>query len=108
MSNPREATPSQHDPAAAGAGGQEALLERSAAESFVARWRDVQARFVDDPAGAVKEADQLVDDLTRAISARYRDHTDRAASGDEHGDATEALRLALQRYRALFSRLLDA
>src|SRR5688500_5930490 len=38
------------------------LLDDATAEPFAARWSDVQARFVDDPRGAVQEADGLVEE----------------------------------------------
>jgi hypothetical protein len=34
--------------------------------SFIRRWDEVQARFVDDPAGAISEAQHLVDELMEA------------------------------------------
>ena len=41
-------------------------LERPERERFVAEWRADQARFVDDPAGAVTGADRLIADVMRA------------------------------------------
>src|SRR5436309_9320293 len=38
-------------------------LSPESRERYVRRWRSTQARFVDDPKGAVAEADQLVQDV---------------------------------------------
>jgi hypothetical protein len=96
--------------AAAPSSADVALLESAEADQLLERWRSVQALFVDDPPRAVSEADHLVDDLTQAISNRFRQHTNSIAEANKRGDedATEQLRLAFQRYRSLFHRLLDA
>ncbi|AQA04726.1 hypothetical protein BVC93_22460 [Mycobacterium sp. MS1601] len=72
------------------------------------RWSDVQASFVDDPRSSVQQADGLVstavEQLTAGFSqtrARLEDHWQR---GEEA--STEDLRVALQRYRDFFDRLL--
>jgi predicted nucleic acid-binding protein len=91
-------------------------------------WRKVQARFVDDPAGTVGDADRLVTDVMRErgypiddfdqraadISVDHPDVVEnyRAAHGiyvtHERGDAdTEDLRQAFVHYRALFEELLE-
>jgi hypothetical protein len=110
-----EASPAAGTSAAGGgqaapSGAEVPLLEDAEANQLVERWRSVQALFVDEPARAVSEADRLVDDLTQAISTRFRQHTSRMAEANERGDedSTEQLRLAFQRYRSLFRRLLDA
>ncbi len=40
-------------------------LSREQAEQYTDTWRSVQARFVDDPRGAVVEADRLIEDVMR-------------------------------------------
>lgn len=75
---------------------------------FESRWREIQAAFVDDPRRAVDEADALVAEVTRALTASF---SDRKAALERHagsgGDAeTEELRQALRSYRALFERVL--
>jgi hypothetical protein len=62
-------------------------------------WTQLQGRFVDDPAGAVREAAQLVDDAIAQLH-RTMDHL-------AEGDSTEDLRLAFQRYRALHLALIE-
>ena len=97
-------------------------------ERYQARWTAVQAEFVDDPAGAVTEADSLiqavmrergypVDDFDTRAADLSVDHPDvvenyRAGHGiataHERGKAgTEELRKAVQHYRALFEDLLE-
>jgi hypothetical protein len=71
------------------------------------RWQQLQLRFVDDPRGVVTEAQSLVSeavqDLTQTLTEQQRDLDGWATGGD--GD-TEQLRVALQRYRDFFDRLL--
>jgi hypothetical protein len=103
-------------------------LDQRKADRYRSRWQNLQAEFVDDPAGAVVEADALIrsvmkdrgypveDFETRAADLSV-DHPDvvqnyRTAHGialaHERGDAdTEALRTALRHYRALFSELVE-
>lgn len=85
-----------------------ALLAPDVVEKLTAKWNEIQTGFVDEPRRAVQQADGLVTDaiegLTQSFSserARLEVHADRG--GDV---STEDLRLALQRYRAFFSRLL--
>ena len=88
--------------------GELPLLDAAESDAFLRRWSDVQARFIDDPQAAVRDADGLVTELVHALSARFAQHKDgldqQWRSGGEPG--TEQLRLALQQYRSLFQRLL--
>jgi hypothetical protein len=98
-------------------------------ERFAADWHDVQARFVDDPPGSIREADHLVTDAMLArgypmadfdqrIEDLSVDHPHvvrnyRAAHAIElrraKGEAsTEDLRKALVYFRDLFDELLGA
>jgi hypothetical protein len=95
---------------------------------FTDRWRRVQSRFVDDPAGAVGEADTLVTALMNArgypmseferrtedlsvdhanVVHHYREAHAIATRHAEQGASTEELRQAVVHYRALFDDLLD-
>jgi FtsZ-interacting cell division protein ZipA len=103
-------------------------LSPESRERYVRRWRSTQARFVDDPKGAVAEADQLVQDVMqergyptkdfdRRVDNISVDHPDlvekyRTADGiaraSERGEAsTEDLRHSVRHYRALFAELLE-
>ena len=96
---------------------------------FADAWRSDQARFVDDPKGAVVEADRLVADLMQARGYPVGDFEQRAADvsvdhphvvqnyraahdiavRERRGEAsTEDLRVAMVHYRALFEDLLDS
>ena len=97
-------------------------------ERFAETWRKDQARFVDDPQGAVTEADKLVtevmenmgypvSDFDRRVEDISVDHADvvenfRAAAAiarrHERGEATtEDLRKSMIYYRDLFHELLE-
>jgi hypothetical protein len=103
-------------------------LTRGERERFLAAWRADQARFVDDPAGAVAEADRLVQEVMRARRYPVVDFDQRAedisvahphvvrnyraahqiALQHRSGEATtEDLRRALVYYRGLFDELLE-
>lgn len=103
-------------------------LSNTEHEQFTAEWRQTQERFVDDPRGALADADRLVN---RAMKARgypvggeftqraadlsvehpqvvehYRVAHDIAEADASKGASTEDLRLAMKHYRALFEDLL--
>ena len=73
------------------------------------RWDDIQTGFVDDPRTAVKNAQQLVGDLVTELTETFsRERGNLEGQWNSGGDAdTEALRIALQRYRSFFNRLLN-
>ncbi|OCB09304.1 hypothetical protein A5717_26400 [Mycolicibacterium porcinum] len=73
------------------------------------RWNDVQAAFVDDPKGCVQEADNLVSEVVDELTASFADTRSRLEAQWDRGEAasTEDLRVALQRYRDFFQRLLS-
>jgi len=86
------------------------LLGPDETENFRGRWETVQADFIDDPHHAVESADHLVTEAIERLSKVFSDertqlerHWNRGAEA-----STEDLRLALQRYRAFFERLLAA
>jgi hypothetical protein len=83
------------------------LFDQDPAEAQ-ARWRDLQASFVDDPGQAVHRADELVEEvveaLTGSLTARTGELRERWKSAD--GGDTEQLRLALRDYRGVLERLL--
>ena len=73
------------------------------------RWEEVQTGFVDDPKTAVQEAHRLVEDLVQELTqtfTRERSALESQWKDGSEGD-TEALRVALQRYRSFFNRLLS-
>jgi len=85
-----------------------ALLAPDVVENLKAKWTDIQAGFVDEPRRAVQQADGLVTEVIQGLAQSFGNERGRLeAQWDRGGDvSTEDLRLALQRYRAFFSRLL--
>jgi hypothetical protein len=74
------------------------------------RWTDVQARFVDEPRRSVEEADELVATVMQRLAEGFSNERASLEKQWDSGDSisTEDLRVALQRYRAFFGRLLNA
>ena len=88
----------------------EPLLPAEDGEAFQSRWQDIQVRFVDEPQGAVKDADGLVAELMQRLAGSFADERGRLETEWERGAevSTEDLRQALQHYRSFFNRLLSA
>lgn len=86
------------------------LFSGDDAQSFRERWEQVQSRFVDDPRGAVQDADALVADVTESLTSSFAEQKTSLEQQWSAGDdvETEDLRLTLRRYRELFERLLAA
>ncbi len=98
-------------------------------DRFADQWHEIQARFVDDPAGSIREADRLVYDVMLArgypmsdferraedisvdhphVVKNYRSAHEIAMSEQEGKASTEDLRQALVYYRDLFDDLIEA
>jgi ABC-type nickel/cobalt efflux system permease component RcnA len=103
-------------------------LTPDAREHYAAEWQHVQARFVDEPKAAVREADLLLAsvmgergypvsqfaeraDLVSVdhpdVVHHYREAHDVYLKADRMEASTEDLRRAVIHYRALFDELLD-
>jgi len=89
---------------------REPLFAGEDAEQFRSRWQEVQTGFVDEPRKAVEEADSLVADLMRRLAETFsQERSSLEEQWDSGEDAsTEDLRVALQKYRSFFDRLLSA
>jgi len=72
------------------------------------QWDDIQTSFVDEPRRAVEQADNLVAVSMKRVAEVFADERAKLESQwDRSGNvSTEDLRLALQRYRSFFQRLL--
>ena len=88
----------------------EPLLGDEDTESFQARWREIQVRFVDEPRDSVKDADGLVAELMQRLAGSFSEERNRLEGEWERGSevSTEDLRVALKHYRSFFNRLLSA
>jgi hypothetical protein len=103
-------------------------LTTAARERYLVEWQRVQAKFVDDPDGAVRDADMTiqsvmadrgypVDDFEQRAADVSVDHPQvvenyrlghRLARASALGDGTtEDLRQAMQHYRLLFEELVE-
>jgi hypothetical protein len=97
-------------------------------DRYVAKWKETQAEFVDDPSGAIAKADSLVQDVMGERGYPMGDFQQRSADvsvdhphvveeyraahtiAERHatrGVETEDLRQAMVHYRALFDDLLE-
>src|SRR5438093_3123262 len=97
-------------------------------DRYLAKWRETQAEFVDDPSAAIAEADTLVQDVMGERGYPMGDFDQRTADvsvdhphvveeyraahviAERHasgGVETEDLRRAMVHYRALFDDLLE-
>jgi FtsZ-interacting cell division protein ZipA len=103
-------------------------LSEDARQRYVDEWQETQARFVDDPTGAVSEADDLVQRVMRdrgypvddfeqraadisvehpELVERYRTANGIARASEQGQASTEDLRHSVRHYRALFVELLE-
>jgi hypothetical protein len=82
------------------------LLE--GADEFQTRWEEIQVRFVDEPRGAVEDADALVATVMQRLAEGFASERENLEAQWGRGEdiSTEDLRVALQRYRSFFQRLL--
>jgi hypothetical protein len=102
-------------------------LSPTESERYLADWKKVQSRFVDEPGQAIVDADRLIMDVMRsraypvsefeqraadisvtypALVSNYRAARAIAVKNDQHQADTEDLRQALIHYRSLFEELL--
>ena len=85
------------------------LFETSEAESLRTRWTEIQTQFVDEPRSSVEQADELVASAMKRLAEIFANERDGLEHNWDRGDdvSTEDLRVALQRYRSFFDRLLS-
>jgi len=101
-------------------------LGATARDRYAERWRATQAKFVDQPASALSDADALLDEVMRERGYPVEDFEQQAADVSvDHPEvvehyrkahaihsgrraSTEDLRQALVHYRALFGELLES
>jgi hypothetical protein len=104
-------------------------LQAEERDIFQREWKDIQSKFVDEPAEAVREADRLIKEIMQArgfpvanfeqraadisvvypeVVPNYRDARRIAEKNERDGAETEELRQALVYYRSLFEQLLES
>jgi hypothetical protein len=98
----------REEPAAPATGTHTPLFADNELGDFRRRWQDVQTSFVDDPRTAVKSGDELVAAVMARLAQLFADERGKLEHSWDSGDnvSTEDLRVALQRYRSFFDRLL--
>ena len=103
-------------------------LSQAARDRYLESWQSVQAQFVDDPRGAVAQADSLIqsvmaecgypiDDFEQRaadvsvdhpqVVENYRQGHQLARASADGSDSTENLRQAMRHYRELFDELVE-
>jgi hypothetical protein len=107
QSLPAPTSPASPDSATTANGAP--LLPEELSTTFQRRWEEVQTRFVDEPRGAVEDADGLVANLMQQLAQGFAQERERLEAQWGRGEdiSTEDLRVALQRYRSFFQRLLS-
>jgi len=105
-----DAVPVETRPARVGTADQPIqLLATDELQTLRSRWDAVQTGFVDEPRHAVELADSLVAEMMQRLAQIFADERGKLESQWSRGDnvSTEDLRVALQRYRSFFDRLLS-
>ena len=85
------------------------LFPNNELENLRNRWKEVQTAFVDEPRRAVEQADGLVASAMKRLAEVFAVERSKLEKQWDRGDtvSTEDLRVALQRYRTFFHRLLS-
>jgi hypothetical protein len=85
------------------------LLATEELETLRSHWDSIQTGFVDEPRRAVEQADSLVAEMMQRLAQLFADERSKLESQWSRGEnvSTEDLRVALQRYRSFFDRLLS-
>jgi hypothetical protein len=103
-------------------------LDPAARDGYAKEWQETQARFVDDPGGAIGDADVLIQRVMRERGYPVEDFEQRATdvsvdhpevvnnyraahaisiAHERERASTEDLRVAMVHYRSLFDELLE-
>ena len=82
---------------------------RAPVSRIPSRWDSIQTGFVDEPRKAVEQADNLVASAMKRLAEVFAEERSKLEKQWDRGDnvSTEDLRVALQRYRTFFQRLLS-
>jgi hypothetical protein len=85
------------------------LLPSHEVDRLGSEWNTIQAKFVDDPQTSVEAADSLVAQVMKRLAEVFSQEREQLELQWRQGEevSTENLRVALQRYRSFFNRLLS-
>lgn len=85
------------------------LFREEETQALRSRWDAIQTAFVDNPRQAVEQADNLVAQAIKSLAETFAQERDQLEQQWSRGAdvSTEDLRIALQRYRSFFTRLLS-
>jgi hypothetical protein len=85
------------------------LFSESELGDFRSQWSHLQTGFVDEPRRTVEDADKLVAAVMQRLAEGFANERSGLEKQWDRGDnvSTEDLRVALQRYRSFFDRLLN-
>jgi hypothetical protein len=84
------------------------LFAADEAQQLRAKWDAIQTAFVDEPRRAVENADELVASAMKRLAEVFARERENLEHQWDRGEqiSTEDLRVALQRYRSFFTRIL--
>jgi hypothetical protein len=85
------------------------LFDSSETEKFRSHWTSIQSQFVDEPRKSVEQADELVATTMKRLAEVFAAEREKLEREWDSGEdiSTEDLRIALQKYRSFFDRLLS-
>jgi hypothetical protein len=87
--------------------GHATLVPQDRSADYLRRWESLKAGFVDEPRGAVRDANVLVGEVLDELEQLFkRQRSELERDLNNESASTEDLRLALGRYRSFFDRLL--
>ncbi len=104
-----EATPINQRRGVSPAGETTPLFPDDQLRQLQTRWDEIQTSFVDEPRSAVEQADSLVATTMKQLAEAFSNERSNLEQQWDRGDniSTEDLRVAFQRYRSFFRRLLS-
>jgi len=82
------------------------LFSPDVARDYHGRWDAAQIGFVDDPREAVRLADELVAQMMKTLVQSFTNERKHLEEQMSDTASTENLRVAMQRYRSFFQRLI--
>ena len=108
-SNPKPVAADRETTRASERDDSASLFPHAEMDHLRSRWSEIQTGFVDEPRKAVEQADILVASAMKRLAEVFAEERSQLEQHWDRGDnvSTEDLRVALQRYRTFFHRLLS-